>query len=76
MNLVGQARLDRSVFAVASLDDEDPNKAYWQTRSPQERLEALELLQHRSFTATIQLPPGFRECLKLLNSSGFPSVRR
>jgi len=45
MNLVGQARLDRSVFEVGSLDDEDPDKAYWQTKSPQERMEALELLR-------------------------------
>src|ERR1039458_323762 len=45
MNLVDQARLDRSVFEVGSLDDEDPDKAYWQTRSPQERMEALELLR-------------------------------
>ena len=45
MNLVGQARLDRSVFEVASLDDEDPDKAYWQTKSPQQRMEALELLR-------------------------------
>jgi hypothetical protein len=45
MRLVDQARLDRSVLEVGSLDDEDPEKAYWQTKSPQERMEALELLR-------------------------------
>lgn len=45
MNLVDQVRLDRSVFEVGSLDDEDPDKAYWQSKSPQERMEALELLR-------------------------------
>jgi hypothetical protein len=45
MNLVDQVRLDRSAFQIGSLDDEDPDKAYWQTKSPQERMEALELLR-------------------------------
>jgi hypothetical protein len=45
MNLVDRSRLDRAVFEVASLDDEDPDKAFWQTKSPQERMEALELLR-------------------------------
>ena len=45
MNLVDQARLDRSAFEVGSLDDEDTDKAYWHAKSPQERMEALELLR-------------------------------
>ena len=45
MNAVDQVRLDRSVFEVGSLDDEDPDKAYWRSKSPQERMEALELLR-------------------------------
>ena len=45
MRAVDQVRLDRSRFEVGSLDDESPDKAYWQTRSPQERMEALELLR-------------------------------
>jgi hypothetical protein len=34
------------VFEVGPLDAEDPDKAYWQTKSPQERMEALELRRH------------------------------
>ena len=45
MNAVEQARLDRSAFEVASLDDEDPDKVYWRSKSPQQRMEALELLR-------------------------------
>ena len=45
MNAVDQVRLDRSVLEIGCLDDEDPDKAYWQTKSPQERMEALELIR-------------------------------
>jgi hypothetical protein len=45
MSLVDQTRLERSVFEVGCLDDEDTDKAYWQTKSPQERMESLELLR-------------------------------
>jgi hypothetical protein len=45
MNAVDEVRLDRSVFEVGSLDDEDPDKAYWHAKSPRERMEALELLR-------------------------------
>ncbi len=45
MSLVAQVRLDRTAFEVGSLDDENPDKAYWQTKTPQERMEALELLR-------------------------------
>ena len=37
-------RLDRSVFRVGNLGDED-DRAYWRSRTPEERLEALELLR-------------------------------
>jgi len=45
MSAVDEVRLDHSAFEVASLDDEDSDKAYWQAKSPQERMEALELLR-------------------------------
>ena len=45
MNAVDQAQLDRSAFEVGSLDGEDSDKAYWHAKSPQERMEALELLR-------------------------------
>jgi hypothetical protein len=45
MSAVNDARLDRSKYEVGSLDDERPDKAYWQAKSPQERMAALELLR-------------------------------
>ncbi|MGA2136208.1 MAG: hypothetical protein ABSH50_28285 [Bryobacteraceae bacterium] len=45
MSAVNDARLDRSKYEVGSLDDECPDKAYWQAKSPQERMAALELLR-------------------------------
>jgi hypothetical protein len=37
--------MDKTVFAVASLTDASDEKAFWQSRSPLERLEALEFLR-------------------------------
>jgi hypothetical protein len=45
MNAVDVALLDRSVFQVDSLDDVMSEREYWRTKSPQERMEALELMR-------------------------------
>lgn len=45
MESVSIARLDRSAFEVVSLDDEGDDRNYWRARSPQERMEALELMR-------------------------------
>ena len=45
MDVLHQARLDRTVFSVASLTDESDEKQYWLTKSPYERLRALELMR-------------------------------
>jgi hypothetical protein len=37
--------VDREAFCVGSLDQEPYDKAYWQVKSPAERLEALELMR-------------------------------
>ena len=44
-NAVDTARLDRSVFEIGSLDDDPEEQSYWRTKSPQERMEALELMR-------------------------------
>lgn len=38
-------KLDKRVFLVASLADESDEKAFWLARSPDERLQALELMR-------------------------------
>jgi hypothetical protein len=39
------ARVDRTAFRVDSLSDESDEKAYWKSKSPLERLAALELMR-------------------------------
>jgi hypothetical protein len=42
--LLDQARVDRSAFSVSSLTEaEEADLTYWRQRTPDERLEALEL---------------------------------
>jgi hypothetical protein len=42
--LLNHARVDRSAFSVSSLAEaEEADLAYWRQRTPDERLEALEL---------------------------------
>lgn len=52
-------RLDKTAFSVVSLHDDSDEKAYWQTRTGQERMEALEYLRrvaygHAAATARLQ----------------------
>ena len=42
-------RLDKTVFSVASLNDESDEKAYWLTRSHHERLQAIELMRQNIY---------------------------
>lgn len=39
------AEMDKSAFSVASLHDESDAKAYWLSRTPQERLHAVEVMR-------------------------------
>jgi hypothetical protein len=41
---LAQTKLDRTHFSVARLTDSD-EKAYWLSKSPTERLEAVELMR-------------------------------
>jgi hypothetical protein len=38
-------RLDRSHFSVAKLEDQGNDKEYWASKTPQERLAALEFMR-------------------------------
>ena len=38
-------KMDKRAFSVVSLDDEPDEKEYWLSKTPQERLAALELLR-------------------------------
>ena len=45
MNAIETFKMDKSVLSVTSLSEESDEKAYWQTKTPQERLEAVELMR-------------------------------
>lgn len=38
-------KLDRTAFSVGSVIDESDHKAYWLSKTPAERLEAVELMR-------------------------------
>ncbi len=38
-------RLDRTQISIANLGDEDDDNAYWHSRTPEERMLALEFLR-------------------------------
>ncbi len=42
-------RLDRTAFSVGNVVDQDDDGAYWQTKSPQERMAALEYLRRMAY---------------------------
>ncbi len=44
-DLVARARVDRTVISYGTLEDEGDERAYWHARTPDERLEALELMR-------------------------------
>ena len=45
MNAIETFKMDKSVLSVTSLSEESDEKAYWQTKTPHERLEAVELMR-------------------------------
>jgi hypothetical protein len=49
MSLFDEFRLDRSHFSVGTLDDPGDEKAYWLSKTPEERLTALEYLRQVAY---------------------------
>jgi len=45
MDRFGFPKIDKTAFAVASLFDQSDEKSYWLSRTPYERLEAVELMR-------------------------------
>ena len=43
MGLIDEMRMDRTAISVVTVETPSDVKAYWQTKSMEERLEALEL---------------------------------
>ena len=49
MDAIRQAKLVKSAFSVASLTDESDEKQFWLSKSPYERLRALELMRQIAY---------------------------
>ena len=45
MDLIDSVRIDKIAFSVTSLSDELDEKDYWLSKTPCERLEAIELMR-------------------------------
>jgi len=45
MDRLGFPKIDKTAFTVASLFDQSDEKSYWLSRTPYERLEAVELMR-------------------------------
>lgn len=55
-DLVSSAKMDKTVFSVAPLGQESDDRAYWLSKTIDERIEALELLRqiHYGYDPTTQ----------------------
>ncbi len=49
MNAVDTLRMDRSTLSVTSLFDESDEKRYWLSKTPHERLEAVEWMRQINY---------------------------
>ena len=45
MDIVSTARMDKTVLEVRPLSDQGDDRAYWASKTPLERLEALEFMR-------------------------------
>lgn len=49
MELVNNFKLDKTAFSVVSLSQTTDDKTYWWSKTPQERLLAMELMRQINF---------------------------
>ena len=49
MNAIDIFKMDKSVLSVISLSEESDEKAYWHSKTPHERLEAVELMRQINY---------------------------
>jgi hypothetical protein len=49
MGLIDTVRMDKTAFSVGRLGDEGDEKAYWQSKTPEERLAAVELMRQIAY---------------------------
>ena len=49
MNVINSFNIDKSSLSVVSLSEASDDQEYWHTKTPQERLEAVELMRQINY---------------------------
>lgn len=49
MKLIDTCRLDKTAFTVASLSQQGDDRAYWLSKTSEERLQAVEILRQINY---------------------------
>ena len=49
MNAIDTLKMDNCAFSVASISRESNDKEYWYAKTPQERLQAVELMRQINY---------------------------
>jgi hypothetical protein len=49
MSAIDSKRIDKTSLSVVLLSEESDEKAYWLSKSPEERLEAIELMRQINY---------------------------
>ena len=49
MNTIDTFKIDKGPLSVISLSEESDDKEYWHAKTPQERLEAVELMRQINY---------------------------
>jgi hypothetical protein len=49
VNIVNSLKIDKTVVSVKSLFDESDDRAYWMSKTPDERIEAIELMRQINY---------------------------
>ena len=49
MNTLDSFKMDKSALSVASTSEESDDKEYWHAKTPQERLQAVELMRQINY---------------------------
>ncbi len=45
MDMISMARMDKTVFEIGTLSEQGDDRAYWSSKTPLERLEAVEFMR-------------------------------
>ena len=69
MNTADSLKVDRAAFSIASLSEETDEKEYWLSKTPYERLEALEWMRQVVYGYS----PSTTRLQRVLTIAQFPS---